>query len=115
MLVLQQFLKSSHVELVDNFAVVAFLFQILPVTVKLVHLGEQTALEGFALRLMDVNVVDPDAGLSTVEELAEKQSVQGDVDLRSLVDHHGALAAQFEDAGDQVLGCLLRHQFASHC
>lgn len=57
-------------------------------------------------------MVDTDAGLAGVEELAEDYAGDGGVDVGGLVHDGGALAAQLQQAWGQVLGGLYSHKLA---
>lgn len=49
---------------------------------------------------MDEDVVNADAGLPAVQKFTEKDAIYCCIDFGSLVDNYGALASEFENAGD---------------
>jgi hypothetical protein len=112
--VLEVFLDAVDVEATDDLAVVAVLLQVLLAPVEQLQLLQKGLAEGLADGLVDEDVVDANAGLPAVEELAEQDAVGGSRDVGSLVHDHWALAAQLQDAGHEVLGGLDGHQPTSH-
>jgi hypothetical protein len=108
----EQLLDAVDVEAVDDLAVVAVLLQVLRALVELLQFTQESGPEGLPDGLVDVDVVDADAGLPAVEELAEQDAVHCWVHLGRLVHNHRALPPQLQDAGDQILRSLHGHQSA---
>lgn len=79
------------------------------------YFSEENLLESFIYLIMNIDMVDRDASLSTVEVLAKNYPDGCTVEVSSLVDDNRALPSQLEDAGCQILGCLNSHQFPSLC
>jgi hypothetical protein len=101
---------AVHVKSIDDLTVVAVVLEALFAFVELLEFEEEGGPEDFFDAVVDVEVVDADAGLPAVEELAEEDAVDCWAYLGSLVDDDWALPPQFEDAGHQVLCGLDGHQ-----
>lgn len=93
MLILQVPFYSVKVESVDDLSVITILLKVLLSPVKFLQFSVEGLPEAFFDLLVDVDVIDSDAGLTAVHEFPKEDSIDGWVYLCRFVHYDRTLAA----------------------
>jgi hypothetical protein len=90
----QQSFNALHMEPIDDFTVIAVILQALVPLEELLQGSKEGSPEVFLHGLMDVDMVDADAGLPAVEKFPKQDAVDRRADLCAFIHNDRTLAAQ---------------------
>ena len=102
-------------EIVNNLSIIALLSQILSVPIKLFSPLNNGLFELIFQRLVNIKMINPNAGLPTIKKFTKKNSKRGIINVSSLIDNDRTFSTQFQNARSKISSSLDSNKSSSYC